>query len=109
MSYLPIAVDQKLGVRLSPIAGGLLGKHRRNKAAPEGSRQMAGWSEPPIRDENALWSIIDELVAIGQTRASRGRGSCAGMAPSPAGGDDPHHRRPDRGAVPRPAPRSGSS
>ena len=41
---LPIAVDQKLGVLVwSPIAGGLLsGKHRRNKAAPEGSRQFAG-------------------------------------------------------------------
>ena len=65
---LPIAVDQKLGVLVwSPIAGGLLsGKHRRNKAAPEGTRQMAGWTEPPIRDENALWAIVDELVAIGE-------------------------------------------
>ncbi len=27
---------------------------------------MAGWSEPPIRDENALWAIVDELVAIGE-------------------------------------------
>ena len=67
---LPIAVDQRLGVLVwSPIAGGLLsGKHRRNKGAPEGSRQMAGWAEPPIRDENALWAIIDELVAISEAR-----------------------------------------
>ncbi|MBV8441554.1 MAG: aldo/keto reductase, partial [Hyphomicrobiales bacterium] len=51
----------------SPLAGGLLsGKHRRNKAAPEGSRQFAGWKEPPIRDENALWAIVEELVAIGE-------------------------------------------
>src|ERR1700729_4042641 len=42
---LPIALDQKLAVLVwSPIAGGLLsGKHRRNKAAPEGTRQVAGW------------------------------------------------------------------
>jgi 2,5-diketo-D-gluconate reductase B len=25
---------------------------------------MAGWSEPPIRDENALWGIVEELIAI---------------------------------------------
>ncbi len=50
----------------SPIAGGLLsGKHRRNKSA-EGSRQMAGWTEPPIRDENALWAIVDELVSVAE-------------------------------------------
>ena len=66
---LPIAIDQKLGVLIwSPLAGGLLsGKHRRNKTA-EGSRFVAGWAEPPIRDENALWAIVDELVAIGEAR-----------------------------------------
>jgi len=65
---LPIAADQKLGVLVwSPLAGGLLsGKHRRNKAAPEGTRQFAGWTEPPVRDENALWNIVDELVSIGE-------------------------------------------
>ncbi len=65
---LPIAVDQKLGVLVwSPLAGGLLsGKHRRNKAAPEDTRQFAGWNEPPVRDENALWAIVDELVSIGE-------------------------------------------
>ena len=51
----------------APIAGGLLsGKYRRNKAQPEGTRQVAGWGEPPVRDENALWAIVDELVAIGE-------------------------------------------
>ena len=66
---VPIAIDQGLGILVwSPIAGGLLsGKHRRNKAAPEGTRQFAGWKEPPIRDENRLWDIIDALVAIGET------------------------------------------
>lgn len=53
----------------SPLAGGLLsGKHRRNQAAPEGTRQFAGWTEPPIRDENRLWNIVDTLVSIAQSR-----------------------------------------
>jgi aryl-alcohol dehydrogenase-like predicted oxidoreductase len=53
----------------SPLAGGLLsGKHRRNQAAPEGTRQFAGWTEPPIRDENRLWNIVETLVAIGEER-----------------------------------------
>ncbi len=67
---LPITVDQGLGVLVwSPIAGGLLsGKHRRNQAAPEGTRQFAGWTEPPIRDENRLWTIVETLVEIGDGR-----------------------------------------
>ena len=62
---LPIAIDQGLGVLVwSPLAGGLLsGKHRRNQT-PETARQLAGWSEPPIRDQNRLWNIVDTLVAI---------------------------------------------
>ena len=64
---LPISVDQGLGVLVwSPLAAGLLtGKHRRGAPAPEGSRQFAGWTEPPIRDEEKLWSIVDVLVEIG--------------------------------------------
>lgn len=67
---LPIAVDQGLGVLIwSPLAGGLLsGKHRRNQSTPEGTRQFAGWTEPPIRDENRLWNIVDTLVEIGESR-----------------------------------------
>src|ERR1700722_18615117 len=65
---IPIAIDQKLGVLVwSPIAGGLLsGKHRRDRAAPEGTRQTAGWREPPIADEGKLWDIVDALVEIGE-------------------------------------------
>ena len=65
---IPIALDQKLGVLVwSPIAGGLLsGKHRRDRSAPKGTRQTAGWNEPPIADEGKLWDIVDELVAIGE-------------------------------------------
>ncbi|MDQ0395492.1 aldo/keto reductase [Labrys monachus] len=67
---LPIAVDQGLGVLVwSPLAGGLLsGKHRRGKEAPVGSRQNAGWTEPPIRDYDRLWTIVDALVEIGEAR-----------------------------------------
>jgi len=66
---IPVAIDQKLAVLVwGPIAGGLLsGKYRRNKT-PEGTRQTAGWKEPPVRDENALWDIVDELTAIGEAR-----------------------------------------
>ena len=57
----------------SPIAGGLLsGKYRRNKAVPEGTRQVAGWKEPPVREENALWNIVDELVAIAEAHRVSG-------------------------------------
>ena len=57
---------------MEPARGGLLsGKHRRNKAA-EGTRVVAGWGEPPVRDENALWSIVDELVAIAEAHRVSG-------------------------------------
>ncbi|WFS04257.1 aldo/keto reductase [Rhizobium tumorigenes] len=67
---VPISIDQGLGILIwSPISGGLLsGKHRRNQAAPEGTRQFAGWTEPPIRDEDRLWNIVDALVEIGDGR-----------------------------------------
>lgn len=67
---LPIAIDQRLGVLVwSPLAGGLLsGKHRRDQAAPEGTRQFAGWKEPPIRDENRLWNIVETLLSIADSR-----------------------------------------
>jgi aryl-alcohol dehydrogenase-like predicted oxidoreductase len=67
---LPISVDQGLGVIVwSPLSGGLLsGKHRRDQAAPEGTRQFAGWTEPPIRDENRLWNIVDALLSVAQKR-----------------------------------------
>ena len=63
---LPLAVDQNLGVQVwSPLAAGLLtGKHRRGGAAPKDSRQAAGWNEPPIRDMERLWKIVDCLVEI---------------------------------------------
>ncbi|NDV52245.1 MULTISPECIES: aldo/keto reductase [unclassified Salipiger] len=63
---LPISLDQGLGVTVwSPLAAGLLsGKHRRDGFA-EGSRQAKGWTEPPIRDWDRLWNIVDVLAEIG--------------------------------------------
>jgi len=71
---VPISIDQKLGILVwSPIAGGLLsGKHRRNQKTPEGTRQFAGWKEPPVRDEAKLWDIVDALVAIADRREVSG-------------------------------------
>lgn len=62
---LPISVDQGLGVTIwSPLAAGLLsGRHGRAGFA-EGSRQARGWTEPPIRDWDRLWDIVDVLKAI---------------------------------------------
>jgi len=63
---LPVTIDQGIGVQVwSPIAGGLLsGKFRRN-ATPEQSRHLDGWTEPPIRDRERLWRIVDALVEVG--------------------------------------------
>ncbi|CAA9295186.1 MAG: Aldo/keto reductase, SMc04322 family [uncultured Friedmanniella sp.] len=65
---VPLAVDQGLGILVwSPIAGGLLsGKYRRGVEAPEGSRHLGEWSEPPVHDEDKLYDTIEELVAIGE-------------------------------------------
>ena len=67
---LPAAQDQGLGTLVwSPLAGGLLsGKYRRDQAAPEGTRHLADWGEPPVRDENALYDVVDVLVDIAETR-----------------------------------------
>jgi aryl-alcohol dehydrogenase-like predicted oxidoreductase len=53
----------------SPLAGGLLsGKYRRGKDYPPGSRRLTAWQEPPVRDEEALFEIIEVLVAIAEER-----------------------------------------
>jgi aryl-alcohol dehydrogenase-like predicted oxidoreductase len=65
---LPVALDQGVGVQVwSPIAGGLLsGKFRRDQPPPQLSRHTAGWGEPPIRDEERMYKIIDALVKVGE-------------------------------------------
>lgn len=67
---LPLSVDQGLGVMVwSPLAAGLLsGAFARNRA-PEQSRQAQGWSEPPIRNKERLWAIIDVLEEIATERS----------------------------------------
>lgn len=63
---LPIAVDQGVGATIwTPLAGGLLsGKYTRN-SKPEGeTRVNLGRQEPPIRDQERLWDIVDVLNDI---------------------------------------------
>lgn len=63
---LPIAADQGVdAVIWSPLAGGLLsGKYRRGKPEPEGTRKAAQWSEPPVRDVEALYDIVEVLIEV---------------------------------------------
>ncbi|HET8979670.1 MAG TPA: aldo/keto reductase, partial [Solirubrobacteraceae bacterium] len=65
---IPAAIDQGLGTLVwSPLAGGLLsGKYRRGQAAPEGSRHVGEWDEPPVYDEDRLYDTIDVLVEIAE-------------------------------------------
>jgi len=63
---LPIGVDQGLGGLIwSPLAGGLLsGKYTREMQAQQGTRFAEGWTEPPVRDFERLWRIVDVINAI---------------------------------------------
>ena len=65
---VPATLDQGLGILVwSPLAGGLLsGKYRRGQKDPEGSRRFAGWTEPPVQDEDKLYDIVDTLMAVGE-------------------------------------------
>jgi aryl-alcohol dehydrogenase-like predicted oxidoreductase len=67
---IPAAVDQGVGILVwSPLAGGLLsGKYRRDQRGPEGSRQLTDWNEPPVRDPDQLYDIVDALVEIAARR-----------------------------------------
>ena len=67
---LPIAVDQGLGVLVwSPLAGGLLsGKYRRGEPAPAGSRLLSGWDEPPVRDQEQLYDVVEVVVEVAKDR-----------------------------------------
>jgi len=69
---VPISLDQGVGILVwSPLAGGLLtGKYRRGQDTPEGSRRFEGWTEPPIYDEDRLYTTIDVLVQIAEERGT---------------------------------------
>ena len=65
---VPVSLDQGLGILVwSPLAGGLLsGKYRRDQEGPEGSRHLTDWGEPPVRNEDQLYDIVDALVEIAE-------------------------------------------
>ena len=66
---LPVSVDQGLGVMVwSPLAAGLLTGDIRRDKVPADSRQAKGWTEPPIRDQERLWRIVDVLDEIAAAR-----------------------------------------
>jgi aryl-alcohol dehydrogenase-like predicted oxidoreductase len=69
---VPISVDQGLGLLVwSPLAGGLLsGKYRRGAPGPETSRLLAGWDEPPVRDQDKLYDIVEVLVEVAAGRGA---------------------------------------
>jgi aryl-alcohol dehydrogenase-like predicted oxidoreductase len=61
---VPIGLDQGVGILVwGPLAGGLLtGKFRRDEERPKGARHSETWDEPPIRDWERLWNIVDIVV-----------------------------------------------
>jgi aryl-alcohol dehydrogenase-like predicted oxidoreductase len=65
---VPATIDQGLGILVwSPLAGGLLsGKFRRGVDAPETSRHLTEWDEPPVRDREKLYDIVEAAVEIGE-------------------------------------------
>jgi aryl-alcohol dehydrogenase-like predicted oxidoreductase len=71
---VPVSIAEGLGILVwSPLAGGLLsGKFRRGKKGPAGARHTAGWREPPIRDEKALYDVIDVVVDVADQRGVSG-------------------------------------
>ena len=84
---VPVSIDQGLGILVwSPLAGGLLsGKYRRGQDAPEGTRRFEGWTEPPVHDEDRLYSTIDALVEIAEAHdASAARVALAYTLAKPA-------------------------
>lgn len=66
---IPLSVDQGLGIMVwSPLAAGLLSGAFTRDSSPADSRQAAGWTEPPIRDKERLWTIVDAVSAIAAAR-----------------------------------------
>src|SRR3954464_2011418 len=83
---VPAALDQGVGILVwSPLAGGLLsGKYRRDREAPAGSRHLTEWSEPPVRDEEGLYDIVEALVETAEAHGvSAAQVSLAYLAQKP--------------------------
>jgi len=68
---VPVSIDQGVGLLVwSPLAGGLLsGKYRRDQG-PEQSRLLSGWNEPPVRDQDKLYDVLDVLVEVAGGRGA---------------------------------------
>jgi aryl-alcohol dehydrogenase-like predicted oxidoreductase len=64
---VPAGLDQGVGILVwSPLAGGLLsGKYRRD-AQPQEGRHLTDRGEPPVRDEEQLYDIVDVPVEIAE-------------------------------------------
>ncbi|MBN8998039.1 MAG: aldo/keto reductase [Rhizobiales bacterium] len=71
---IPITIDQGVGTMIwSPLGGGLLsGKYRRGITPPAGSRRLTAWQEPPVRDEEKLYDIVEVVVDIAKARGVSG-------------------------------------
>jgi aryl-alcohol dehydrogenase-like predicted oxidoreductase len=67
---VPLGLHEGVGILVwSPLAGGLLsGKYRRDLEV-SGARWAAGWDEPPIRDWEHVWRIVDALADIGEAHS----------------------------------------
>ena len=67
---VPLSLDQGLGILVwSPLAGGLLsGKYRRDQPGPEVGRHLNDFDEPPIRDREQLFDVVEVLVDIAEDR-----------------------------------------
>jgi aryl-alcohol dehydrogenase-like predicted oxidoreductase len=65
---VPAGLDQGVGILVwSPLAGGLLsGKYRRDHPDPEVGRQLTAWNEPPVRDREQLYDIVEILVEVAE-------------------------------------------
>ncbi|HMN87214.1 MAG TPA: aldo/keto reductase [Bauldia sp.] len=67
---VPISISEGLGILVwSPLAGGLLtGKFRRGRKNPAGTRHEKEQREPPIRDWEKLYDIVEAIVAVADAR-----------------------------------------
>jgi aryl-alcohol dehydrogenase-like predicted oxidoreductase len=64
---VPAGLDQGVGMLVwSPLAGGLLsGKYRRGQDGPAGARHLTDWNEPPVRDEEQTYDVIEAAIEVG--------------------------------------------
>jgi aryl-alcohol dehydrogenase-like predicted oxidoreductase len=70
---VPLGLDQGVSILVwSPLGGGWLsGKYTRN-SKPDDGRQARGFKEPPIRDWEALWDIVDVINEVATARGVSG-------------------------------------